>query len=345
MRVSQAQRDPCDVPLGERISSVKRNDDGTKPKLEIARGGTMPAGAPQAQHPFTRFDQVNQLVGASESDPETGFMARWLMLCSLPRSNPGQRREYVRRNGPYTLYMTAGGGCKLPYGNLPRLLAAWMCTEAVRTQSRVLFLGHSFSGFMRKLDIDAQSGGRGGVRTRLRNQMQRFFNAQLRVVYQAEGHEASVNSPIASETDLWWNERHPDVPTLWESTIQLGEKFFQEIIRHPVPLDMNTLKALKRSPLGLDLYMWLVYRTFNLDAPLRLSWRTLYRQFGVEPDRSSDRVTVDNFRKDCLRELTKIKTAWPGLEYRIERGRRHEKTGALVLLPSAPQIPPLTLVT
>ena len=55
-------------------------------------------------------------------------------------------------------------------------------------------------------------------------------------------------------------------------------------------------------------------------------------------------MTVQKFRKDCLRELTKIKAAWPGLEYRIERGRRHEKTGALVLLPSAPQIPPLRRV-
>ena len=40
--------------------------------------------------------------------------------------------------------------------------------------------------------------------------------------------------------------------------------FFNEIIRHPVPLDMNTRKALKRSSLGLDWYMWLVYRTFEL---------------------------------------------------------------------------------
>ena len=43
-------------------------------------------------------------------------------------------------DGGYTLYMTAGGGCKLPFGNLPRLLAAWVCTEAVRTPSRVLVL-------------------------------------------------------------------------------------------------------------------------------------------------------------------------------------------------------------
>ena len=328
--------------------------------MERKRGGLLPIGeafggldglvdavrdaSPQARRHYGLIDQVDALVRASETDPETGFMARWLMLCSLPRSNPGQRKEYVRRNGPYTLYMTAGGGCKLPFGNLPRLLAAWVCTEAVQTQSRDLVLGHSLSGFMRKLDIEAQSGGRGGVRTRLRNQMQRFFNTQVRVVYQAEGHEASVNSPIASRTDLWWNERRPDAPVLWESTIRLGEDFFQEILRHPVPLDMNTLKALKRSSLGLDLYIWLVYRTFSLDAPLRLSWPTLYRQFGVEPEKASDKFTVRDFRKDCLRELKKIKASWPGLKYQIERGRRHEKTGALVLLPSAPQIPPINLV-
>ena len=57
------------------------------------------------------------------------------------------------------------------------------------------------------------------------------------------------------------NERKPDEPTLWESKIELGEKFFNEIIHHPVPIDMNTLTALKRLPLGLDLYLWLVYRT------------------------------------------------------------------------------------
>ena len=98
-------------------------------------------------------------------------------------------------------------------------------------------------------------------------------------------------------------------------------------MRHPVPLDLNTLKVLKRSPLGLDLYVWLVYRTFKLDAPLRLSWPTLYRQFGVDPARAGEKFTVRDFRKDCLRELIKIKAAWPGLQYQIERGRRGEKTG------------------
>ena len=74
---------------------------------------------------------------------------------------------------------------------------------------------------------------------------------------------------------------------LWDSTIQLGEQFFNEIIAHPVPIDLHVLKAVKRSPLGLDLYLWLTYRTFTLKAPLRLSWKQLYRQFGAGPPLAS----------------------------------------------------------
>ena len=89
---------------------------------------------PPARRSFTVADQVHQLVSASEADADLGFMARTMALCSLPRSNPGNRKEYKRVNGPFTLYMVAGGGNKLPYGNLPRLLLAWVCSEAVRTR-------------------------------------------------------------------------------------------------------------------------------------------------------------------------------------------------------------------
>ena len=49
-------------------------------------------------------------------------------------SPPGATLHH--RNGPYTLGMSAGINNKLPYGNIPRLLLAWVCTEAVRTQNR-----------------------------------------------------------------------------------------------------------------------------------------------------------------------------------------------------------------
>ena len=203
--------------------------------------------------------------------------------------------------------MVAGGGNKLPFGNLPRLLLAWVCTEAVRTQSRELVLGRSLSEFMRTLGIYSNSGR---VHTRLRNQMKRLFGCTVTMVYEEPGGFARVSSFVADKHEFWWNERKPNESSLWESKIYLGEQFFNEIIRHPVPLDMNTLTALKRSPLGLDLYLWLTYRTFALRAPLRLTWRLLYSQFGAHPAKSSDKVTVQAFRRKVLRELKKIKIAW-----------------------------------
>ena len=56
---------------------------------------------PQARHHFTRFDQVDQLVGASEADADLGFMARLMALWSLPRPNPGDALQYARCNCPY----------------------------------------------------------------------------------------------------------------------------------------------------------------------------------------------------------------------------------------------------
>ena len=288
--------------------------------------------SPQARHHFTQVDQVNQLLGASEADPDLGFMARLMALCSLPRTNPGDRHQYKRVNGPYTLIMSVIGNNKLPYGSLPRLLLAWVCTEAVRTQSREIVLGRSLSEFMRKLDLHTSGGSSRGDRTRLRNQMKRLFHCTVSLIYEHERVAASASSLVADRTEFWWNERKPNQPVLFNSKIRLGEDFFNEIIRHPVPLDMNTLKALKRCALGLDLYLWLVYRTFALRTPLRLSWRQLYRQFGADPAKASDNQTVQNFRYKILRELKKIKLSWPDLNYSTAKG-------VLILSPSTPAIP------
>ena len=319
---------------------MQRQQDGLVPIGEVIADLPGPVqalrdAAPQARHHFTQADQVNQLISASEADPDLGFMARMMALCSLPRSNPGNRLQYKRVNGPYTLYMNAVGGYKLPFGNLPRLLMAWLSTEAVRTQSRELVLGRSLAEFMRTLGVlSSDSGGASGVRTRLRNQMRRLFNAHIRLVYEDEHGEQFVSSAIADRGEFWWNPKRPDEQVLWDSKIYLGEAFFNEIISHPVPLDMNTLTALKRSSLGLDLYLWLVYRTFALRAPQRLTWKQLYCQFGAHPAKASDNNTVQAFRYKVLRELKKIKLAWKELNYSTA-------PGVLILHPSTPAIAPL----
>ena len=278
------------IPLGDVAGAV-----------ELPGGRALTPAAPQARHHFTTLQQVNQLVEASEAEPDLGFMARLLALCSLPRTNPRARQEYVRRNGPHVLILSAGGWPKrLPFGNLPRLLLAWVCSEAVRTQRRDLVLGRSLYEFMRKLGLEDRSGGRHGERARLKNQMRRLFSCSLQLVYADGDHEVLVSSFVTERAEFWWTMKRPEAPVLWDSTIRLGEEFFNEIIAHPIPLDMNILRSLKRSPLGLDLYFWLVYRTFTLKAPLTLSWKQLYRQFAADEIRARD--VVEGLAKAVLIE-------------------------------------------
>ena len=145
----QRQRDGELVPIAEAFSDLS----GPVAALRDA--------SPQARHHFTQADQVNQLVSASEADPDLGFMARLMALCSLPRTNSGNQHQYKRVNGPFKLIMIAGGDNKLPYGNFPRLILAWISTEATTTQSRILVLGDSLSEFMRTLGVlSSDSGGR-----------------------------------------------------------------------------------------------------------------------------------------------------------------------------------------
>ena len=288
---------------------------------------------PQAVYHWNRDDQADALVAAREAEPDTGFVMRLLALCTLPRTNPGDRFQYVRANGPWRLTLARTGEAKLPYGNLPRLLLAWVCTEVVRTQSRTLRLGATLSEFMRQLGMQSMSGGPRGQQTRLQNQMERLFRCSVELAHRTDAGVHVVADHVASTMNLWWNPKRPDEPVLWGvSTIEIGEKFFNEILACPVPLDMNVLKAMKRSPLGIDLYLWLTYRLFGMTEPFSLTWRQLYRQFGVNPGRA-DRATLSNFRADVLRELRKLKDAWPGLDYSTPKG-------CLRLKPTRPRIAP-----
>ena len=94
---------------------MQRKRDGLVPIGEAFSGLDGPvkvicAATPQARRGFTQADQVNQLVSASEAAPERGFMGRMMALCSLPRSNPGNRHQYKRVNGTLrVVFHTAAG--------------------------------------------------------------------------------------------------------------------------------------------------------------------------------------------------------------------------------------------
>ena len=155
------------VPLGNVAEAVKLPDD---------RALTRAAAPPRH---FTRLDQMVQLVERERSRSGARLHRAAARAVQLTAHQPRQSDlQYVRRNGPYTLVMSSREHRRsCPTVNLPRLLFAWVTTEAVRTQSPVLVLEDSLSAFMRKLGRRKHQRQNAG-RIRLRNQMDRLYSTQ-----------------------------------------------------------------------------------------------------------------------------------------------------------------------
>lgn len=254
-----------------------------------------------------------------------GFMARAMVQATLPHRKVAGN-EFTRTNGNFTLSLLAPSKVGLPYGTIPRLLLSWITTEAVRTKQRELELGDSLSAFMRELDL-VPTGGRWGSITRLKDQMQRLFSSSVTCTYDDGSTWALESVKPVDSARLWWSPKEPTQAALWKSTVTLGERFFDEITRSPVPIDMRALKALKRSPMALDIYLWLTYRMFYLRHQTAIPWEALSGQFG------SDYARLRDFKAAFQKELKKVLVVYP--EARVESGAEDR---GLILLPSKPHV-------
>ena len=90
---------------------------------------------------------------------------------------------------------------------------------------------------------------------------------------------------IASKFALWWDYKQPNQGSLFGSYIDLSEDFYKLFLANPVPLRTDILAALKKSPLALDVYMWVSYRLFTMQnggqEQVRLGYGRLQEQFGT----------------------------------------------------------------
>lgn len=252
-----------------------------------------------------------------------GFMARAMVQATLPHRKVAGN-EFIRRNGAFTLSLMAPTRVGLPYGTVPRLLLAWLTTEAVKTRNRELELGDSMSAFMAELGL-VPTGGRWGSITRLKEQSHRLFSSTVTAIYEDAEKTAILNRTIADRTVLWWDAKRPAQAGLWRSSVTLSEQFFQEVIEHPIPVDLRAIRALKRSPLALDIYAWASYRASYAKKPSTIPWAALAAQFGGDYGRLRD------FKAAFLGELAKVVTVYPELRF-------DASDAGLVVQPSPPHI-------
>jgi hypothetical protein len=255
-----------------------------------------------------------------------GFMAKVLVQATMPHSKV-IGSEYERHNGSFRLTILASSAIGIPYGSIPRLLISWITTEAVKKQKKELILGKSLSKFMQELDL-VPTGGKWGTITRLREQMKKLFSASISCSYTTTTSWAINNIQPVTRANLWWDPKKLEQESLFESNLVLGQEFFNEIVSNPIPIDMRALKALKKSPMALDIYCWLTHRLSYLKTKTSIPWECLQVQFGSDYNRVSD------FKKRFLGQLKAVSIIYK--EAKVE-----ENEQCLILKPSRPHVLPL----
>jgi Plasmid encoded RepA protein len=273
------------------------------------------------------------------NDVDVVYLARFLIQCTLPHSNPGDVPFWKRKNGDWTLRIQPGldendQSLGYPYGALPRLVIIWMITQAKRTKSRRLNVGNSLTAFMRELGLDPSRGHKTSERVRLKDAMRRLFYARMSLFNhrKQDGIEGAgwTHMEVAPKGQLWWNPQDPEQNALWGSWIELGEEFFEAIMESTIPCDMRALRILKRRPLALDLYVLCNWIGANMGSKTKhwISWDMLAEQLGCNYKCNAD------MKKEVKAAMRKVKLAHPGLNVGYDN-----KRGGLVIYPSLPAVP------
>ncbi len=251
-----------------------------------------------------------------------GFMTRSLAIATLPHRNVKDFR-FVRKNGDFTLTMMTAHPQGLPYGTLPRLLLTWVCTEVAQRRERELSLGHNLAAYLAELGLHNTGGKRGDI-TRLKHAMTTLFSSVISCHYEGSDKWALQNVLLADGVD-WWTPQNPEEAGEWQSRVVLSERFFNECVEHKLPFDMRAIRALRQSPLALDIYVWLTHRMSYLSKRTTIPWISLSGQFGA--GYAVNDQGLRDFKRAFLRELKHVLIIYPA-------ARVSDSRNGLVLYPS-----------
>lgn len=263
-----------------------------------------------------------------------GYMARTLVQATLPHTDPrlSSGQLYSRNTGKLTITVAPTSPRHgIPYGSIPRVILAWICTEAVLTRDRTLSLGRSQSGFLKQLKL--HSNGRDIAR--FRDQSLRLFKSVISVEYSDnDGGDLSQRLLITDQSTVFWHPKKTDHANLWDSTLDLSQPFYDEILAAPVPFDMDVYHALTKSPMAMDIYTWLTYRVFVLKRSGRpfvlIPWIGLKKQFGA--GYGDHQQGLYDFKANFNKRLREVLNFYPEAREAVEDDK---KSGCLKLTPCA----------
>ena len=280
-------------------------------------------------------------VLADESE-QKGYSYSGLCLTSLPHRKLPDDQAWERTVGPLTLIIEPGriklgdGPAQMmgvPHGARARLILIYLQTQAVLANSREVSLGRSMRSWMGKMGLSVG----GETAAALREQARRIATCSMRFTWKLQG--GGQSAPLDNGPTMMTNERiiksglffhdsgKEDVRqgSLFEDRVLLDSDFFDQLRRHPVPLQDAAIGQLKDSSTALDIYVWLAFRLHHLDQRMPIGWRDLYQQFG------SGYRNIWQWKPKFLNSLAEAVAAYP--EARVDVEDSH-----VMLHPSPPPV-------
>jgi hypothetical protein len=275
---------------------------------------------------------VNKAVTAAEG---ISFQYVPLIQCSFPHADPKHATTFTRKNGWLELTLgTTRPDAGLPYGVPARLLTIYCTSEAVRTNSPEIYLGDSVHEFLRRLDVPITRGARGSLSV--------YANQLLRLIHSTVSIDENIRDGagrsglhirqalFVEEAQLWWDDpergKGAGQGAIGNgSSLVLSSVLFHSILERSAPLATDAIKRLRKSPMDLDVYAWLVHRLFHMGKPSMVSWSQLSQQFGHSYREQR------TFRRFFLDSLKRVSVVYPEAKLKIS-------DAGVLLLPSRPHL-------
>lgn len=249
----------------------------------------------------------------SDEQNAVGFLySRWCQT-ALPHSRLPDDKVWLLKTDYVSLMIEPGNiemdgeavKVGVPFGSRARLILLYLQSEAIRTQRREIELGRSLRVWLGKLGVPI-----GGKSMKdVRDQCLRLSRCRMSFQVKQRGTTGFVNQNIVDTAMFAGNASG----ALLE-TVKLSESFFEQLQRHPVPLQESAIRALSNNSQALDIYCWLAYRLHALGGPTTITWAALMPQFGAS---YADRK---EFRRRFLSNLILALAVYPDAQVEVIRG-------------------------
>jgi hypothetical protein len=209
----------------------------------------------------------------------------------------------------------------VPYGSRARLIVLYLQSEALKTNSREVELGKTLHAWLRRLDIPIGGKSMAAVK----DQAERISRCRMSFQIKQGNRTGLVNQSILDTA--MFVEDDSTQGSLFIEKAKLSELFFEQLKKHPVPIEENAIAMIANNSMAIDIYCWLAYRLHSLADPKLVTWKALHAQFGRGLAR------LDHFRWYFIQPLELALAVYPEAKVDID-GR------GLTLNPSRPPVPP-----